>query len=140
MAYDPSRRATLLFGGSGDAGDARVWEWDGASGTWLDRTRTPMPRAWPVTRDSPGMVRDAGRGRIIMFGGFRITHLRELWQWIGDGLLWSDMMPLLPSGAWPPARAGHAMAYDARRRAVVVFAGQDENWKPLDDVWELPSP
>ena len=39
MAYDSARGKVVLFGGASDAWPSQdTWEWDGASGTWTDRT------------------------------------------------------------------------------------------------------
>jgi hypothetical protein len=41
MAYDAARAKTVLFGGIDSAGPRfDVWEWDGQTGTWVDRTPT----------------------------------------------------------------------------------------------------
>lgn len=92
--------------------------------TWLDRT----PRA-PSPRNESAMVWEAGRGRVLLFGGdTRGGLMDDTWEW--DGHAWRPV--LLPAGApRPRPRMGHDMAYDAARGRVVLFGGYG-----LSDTWE----
>src|SRR5262249_36823206 len=49
-----------------------------------------------------------------------------------DGTAWLRHRPALS----PPARWGHALAYDARRERVVLFGGTDTTDQVVDDTWE----
>ena len=70
--------------------------------------------AW-VRRDFPmgsghQMVYDAARGRVVLFGGtLSGPALADTWEW--DGVSWTLVEPAVR----PPARGGHAMAYDSVR-------------------------
>ncbi|HEY4177253.1 MAG TPA: DUF4215 domain-containing protein [Kofleriaceae bacterium] len=75
-------------------------------------------------------VYDSARERIVQFGGTSPT---------GQPV---DELEELHAGQWervsrttqPDPRSGHAMSYDARRRATVVFGGHGANG-PLGDAW-----
>ncbi|MEO7732471.1 MAG: DUF4215 domain-containing protein [Kofleriaceae bacterium] len=129
MAYDPVRARVVMFGGSGLAGDG-TWEWDG--GAW----REQLPAVAPSPRlIDPAMTYDAGRAAVVLFGGIdrRNGHddlQRRTWAW--DGAAWGE----LTTANAPPARAAHAMAYDARRGALVLFGGVAGAAR-LGDTWEL---
>jgi hypothetical protein len=133
FAYDSAHGAVVLFGGSrvlfgdsagppamlGDTWLLRHGEWSRMSGSG------PAPRAEAVAGYDPG------RGRTVLFGGRTespgggIERLGDTWEW--DGARWTPMD--VPG---PPARSGAAMAYDPRRRALVLFGGSGG---PLGDTW-----
>jgi hypothetical protein len=61
MAYDTSRRVTVLFGGSYvDGGE--TWQWD--AGTW-----ERIAGNTPFTRYGHAMAYDTARGVTVLFGG-----------------------------------------------------------------------
>jgi hypothetical protein len=65
-----------------------------------------------------------------MFGGNGSQVFGDTWTW--DGVTWTQQHPL----ASPPARTDAAMAYDAARQQVVLFAGLDsDQLVRLDDTW-----
>lgn len=88
------------------------------------------------------MVYDTNRGVIVLFGGQRqirseedtqaeITEtLNDTWEFNGE--VWYEVSPLQV----PPARYGHAMAYDEDRSVVVIFGGIDSDGNYLNDTWE----
>src|SRR5207302_1203634 len=64
MAYDNSRRVSVLFGGSGSAGNSSsTWEWDGTNWTPRGPATSPPARVWAA------MTYDSARGRVVLFGG-----------------------------------------------------------------------
>jgi hypothetical protein len=65
FAYDPSRRRLVLFGGTGNGNGPfnDTWEWDGATWTQRQLSRSPPPRAFA------GMTYDEVNGRMMLFGG-----------------------------------------------------------------------
>ena len=104
-------------------------------------------RVWKeVSFDSPpvrtyhAMAYDAGRGRLVLFGGDGDSlPLGDTWEW--DGSYWTQLSPL----ASPPARYWHAMAYDAERARVVLFGGvvgsrHGETWEWDGARWTQLSP
>jgi hypothetical protein len=84
LAYDPSRKRTVLYGGfeAGPKPSTQTWEWDGKAWTSVAARVVPGSRAYPV------LVYDAARSSVLLFGGFDEGGPKnELWQW--DGKEWS---------------------------------------------------
>jgi hypothetical protein len=70
-------------------------------------------------------------GGILLFGGSDGTNVLSFtWKW--DGGTWTQLSP--PTS--PPARIGHAMAYDAHLNRVVMFGGES-NTQEFSDTWEF---
>lgn len=130
MAYDsrPGRHVVVLFGGDLGSGPTdETWEWDGDS--WTRRNPTISPSA----RHRPAMAYDSSPGRhvAVLFGGFDgVDVLGDTWEWNGD----SWVSPIVDID--PPARFGHAVAYDAHRGVTVMFGGIASDYTALGDTWE----
>jgi hypothetical protein len=130
MACDLARGRTVLFGGlhpQGFLGD--TWEWDGSS--WSQRT----PAIAPPARSRSGSAFDTVRARLLLFGGvtgvFGSAQLfADTWEW--DGAAWALRSPANA----PPARGGHAIAFDSRRGRAVLFGGGDALFARFQDTWE----
>lgn len=127
MAYYGRSASLVAHGGmsgrapGGERFDTRVWD-----GT--DWTQQPLRFSRVRTVAEHAMVYDAGRDRPVMFGGgvagpYGCSYQNGTHEWTG---LWLDN--LAPQN--PPARKGHAMAYDSRRGRVVLYGG---------DTWEMHS-
>ncbi len=116
----------ILYGGQWDLDfSAETWLWSGSEWTLLQ----------PV--DNPGllaghaMAYDAKHGQIVLFGGQSGTSYEMADRtWVFDGANWEQLHP----AAIPPARIGHAMAYDAVNGNVVLFGGSGMQGE-LDDTW-----
>ena len=86
MTYDATRGRSVFFGGQVDT-DQQFWEWNGAAGTWLDRTPNPIPATgWPPLRVNAGLTVVPGPDLLVLFGGRGITAggagaLEDLWYW-----------------------------------------------------------
>lgn len=130
LAYDPARRVVVLFGGYCGTGCALgdTWEFDGAAGTWTQRT----PAVSPPARYSFGMCHDEQRRRIVLFGG-RLLSARgnDTWEWDGTAGTWTQRSPSAPL---PAARSAHALAFDAARGRAVLFGGFTGVWN--NETWE----
>lgn len=139
----PSRRAGMglaALGGrllfiQGDVVGATslrdAWALGGADERrWFDLS--PPPEVAPRSR--AGCVAIADRGLCLLFGGRsdkrRREHLADLWSVTADGR-WED---LTRSGPQPPARHSAAVAYDHRRRRVILFGGEDVDGY-RSDLW-----
>lgn len=127
MAYDAARGRVVLFGGVGGSSmggiqNSDTWEWDGM--TWAQRASSG-----PAPRYGHAMAYDAGRGRVVLFGGSGSSYFGDTWEW--DGTTWTQR-----ATAGPTPRAWHAMAYDAERGRVVLFGGEDGSYSPFGDTWE----
>jgi hypothetical protein len=135
MVWESSRNRAVLFGGRQRINGAPTGTVFGD--TWsftrtpavLDATWTNLASGGPPPRYDHQMVYDAGRDRIVMFGGRSAagTPLADTWIWNGSS--WSAG----PAG--PSARFDHAMAYDSVRGVVVLFGG-DTGTVKLGDTWE----
>ena len=95
--------------------------------------------AGPPARTRAAMVRDEGRGSLVLFGGSTNSGaVGDLWEW--DGLGWLGRSDLGPS-----ARTDHAMAYDRLRDRVVLFGGlvggvpDGQTWEWSGAGWTLVS-
>lgn len=81
-------------------------------------------------RSNAGVVYDAARQRVLVFGGE--GGRRDLWDW--DGTRWSFL-----SDAGPSARDDAVMGFDEARGTVVLFggrAGAGPGAIALADTWE----
>ncbi|MEM7202313.1 MAG: kelch repeat-containing protein [Planctomycetota bacterium] len=144
-AYDAARAQVLIFGGSAGA-DGLVawfhgrplvpptndlWAWDGSSG-WIEQQ--PVGER-PAPRHTPAMAYDTQRQSLFLFGGdggvqgSRTQLFGDLWAWTGTA--WARA-----SASGPAARRGSAMAYDSRRRRLVLFGGHTASAPVTNDTWE----
>lgn len=158
LVFDDNDRA-IAFGGAGRGQDgyfSDTWEWDGS------RWAQVAPGDAPPPRGDHTMVFDAARGNFVMFGGYRIPDgaLGDTWVLARESAAPAAAVaavpaaptdascpvpapPPTPNTTWvraataaasPPARAAHAMVYDAARQRVVLFGGQWDS--TFGDTWE----
>ena len=86
------------------------------------------------------MAHDAGRGRVVLFGGSASNDpaLEDTWEY--DGSSWARV----ETSAAPVARYGHAMAHDPRQGHTLLFGGyfwdaaSGDNY--LNDTWRYTGP
>src|SRR5688572_19875693 len=116
LAYDLTRKRTVLFGGRarnamGDYYADDTWEWDGSD--WTQRTTVVRPPA----RMQHAMAWDAQRARVVLFGGSPLGGgwFRDTWEW--DGATWTQRQPQTT----PPALTRPLLAYDWLRSRTVMF-------------------
>jgi hypothetical protein len=137
LTFDWKRQRIVLFGGldaNGPDGVGDTWEWNGELWTQVaDFGPEPCTEAAIVFRDA----------RALLFGGASgATPLTQFarafgysWEW--DGKHWTARQDMGPG-----PRFGHAMAYDSRRKRVVLFGGaraacgEPPATKQLRDTWE----
>ncbi len=116
MAYDPLRQRVLLYGGHFQSpGFNDTWAWDGTSWSFITAGE-------PSGRSSHGMVYDAARGEMVVFGGEPDHDIFLSDTWTFDAQTWT-----LADEGEPLARLAPAMAYDIRRDVVVMFSGITES-------------
>jgi len=83
----------------------------------------------PSRRTRHGLVYDAARDRVVLFGGDPGgAPLADTWHW--DGTLWTQVADTGPS-----ARHSVAMAYDSAAQRVVLFGGASGSTF-FGDTWE----
>jgi hypothetical protein len=143
MVTDTARNKILLFGGMGDyysqpimlpnPSSNRIWEWDGAAGTWTDRT-PPDTTNVPTGRTLPALAYDEGRQKLFLFdGGSYGSSASSFSEW--DSI----------TGGWASRDAGGdlnylgntaAVAYDSVRRRAVILSGVFSN-AGVQQTWEI---
>ena len=122
-AFDTRRNVVVAFGGVGNRNGSRygeTWEWRGSA--WEERDVRG-----PGARDHHAMAYDEARGQIVLFGGMNGDHKdlqTDTWTWDGD--TWTRA----EEQSGPGGLAHHAMAYDAKRRRVVLYGGITNNGSP----------
>ena len=141
MAFDPTRRVTVVFGGKAYAGGLLndTWTWDGT--TWMS-----VAASGPPGRYEHAMVFDNRRRVMLMFGGSNDSgaELSDTWEWNGQS--WS-VRPLA-SRLGLTGRRLHQMWYEPSEERVIVFGG---TWSRrngdgsfdhfiLDELWEARPP
>ena len=129
FAYDSVRQRAVLFGGCDlNTIFGETWEWDGSNWT-LAHTDGPPPRMLSA------MAYDDGNSQMVLFGGRPAIDegfLNDTWVYGETG--WINIpYELFPP---PPARAGHAMAYNSSYGGMILFGGfGEESNLPFDDTW-----
>jgi hypothetical protein len=134
MAFDSIRQRVVLFGGaSNNAVLGDTWEWDGAN--------------WSQTADfGPQNCLASSmtftNSRATLYGGINSLNQNPApvifdnsWDW--DGKHWTQRQDIGPGARW-----GHAMCFDNKRSAIVLFGGlpvfgtDGLAQKVLADTWE----
>ena len=116
----------ILYGGVWDTTiSAETWLWNGSNWRLLN------PANSPGMLSGHAMVYDEARGQIVLFGGYAgAAPVPSNQTWLWDGNNWRQMQPAVS----PPRRGGHAMAYDAVSRKVVLFGGSGD-YGETNDTW-----
>ncbi|MGA8275283.1 MAG: hypothetical protein WB789_00285 [Thermoplasmata archaeon] len=131
LAYDPSDRMMVLFGGSACSTSCKTWTYSG--GTWTELNLTTQPPA----RYGEGFAEDQTDHGALLFGGMTFS---------GGGQVLNDSW-LFSYGTWhqengsssPPGRWDPAMAWDPGLDAVVLFGGRAGGNAPstFNDTWQF---
>ncbi|MEO5923831.1 MAG: kelch repeat-containing protein [Bryobacteraceae bacterium] len=90
------------------------------------------PDSKPAPRVDGAITYDPVDQQVLLFGGRDGISRSDLWSY---SLLQKRWVEIQSSGAPPPARFGHTVVFDARRRRLVVFGGQASGF--FSDVWAL---
>jgi N-acetylneuraminic acid mutarotase len=132
MAYDPSTKKAILFGGITAAGPVNdTWAYDPVANTWTELKPLGMV---PPKRGILGMDYDPISRQLIVFGGgvSPTELLGDFWAYDPAANTWKE---LKPSGPAPSPRGGHTMAYDPTIRRMIVFGGLDDTGTFCNDTW-----
>jgi hypothetical protein len=121
LAYDARSAKTVAYG---NGGRSETWTWDGK--TWA-RVATTGPRA---AIDANQMVYDTANRRILLVSDASSSKL-ETWTW--NGAAWTKLTPMVS----PPRRVAFGLAYDSKRKVVVMFGGYGGNGGDRSDTWEF---
>ena len=148
MAYDPSRKSLILFGGTNDQlvtsstyGLSDTWEWQSATRQWTQL----HPASSPDSLFSHGMVTDMGRAKVLIFGGqtgvdpFSRLPLGGsvaspfVWEWDGAKMTWTNRTPTVGSVTpdlhhWTEGwNASTALTFDEGLQKMFFF-GSETIW------------
>jgi hypothetical protein len=129
MVYSAAAKRVLLLGTvtSNYRTTAHMWSWSGTG--WEELHPVQLP-----TTFGP-MAYDAARGHVVMLIPRPTANppASETDTWTWDGITWTQRHP---AGS-PPASTGGAtgMAYDADRKAVVMFGGLLDASTAMDQTW-----
>jgi hypothetical protein len=134
IAYDEARGQVVVIAvdattpPDGERPSA-MWAWDGTQ--W-----TRVSAAFGEPALSPSQPLSAGPdGLLILDGAIHKGNVALTWLWRSGRWLRSDAAPPTPQ------RVSHAMAYDTRRKRVVMFGGHagfmpGRNGEMFGDTWE----
>lgn len=108
MAFDPTSRRVVLFGGYGNDGQPRAdtWAWD--CGNWTSLS----PSVSPPARAGAAITTFAAKHEIVLIGGEATAPFTDAWIW--DGVSWSQVTS--------PGLRQYACAVDTGSK-VLVFGG-----------------
>jgi hypothetical protein len=139
MAYDPTTRHLIMFGGWRDLDHADqvgtwlddTWAYDPAADSW---TELKPPGTVPSPRGQAAMVYDPSTGRIILFGGSGDAGVfNDIWAYSPAKNTWTE---LRPEGPVPEKRYASGLGYDSSRHQVVMFGGANaDDSKYFADIW-----
>jgi hypothetical protein len=121
MAYDPSRRVVVLFGGSGGPlGD--TWSWNGRG--WTQLGMPPVPG-----RFNTALAWDPAARRLVRFGGWDgKERASDTWELGQAG--WVRVQSDGPSGR------NHAVLVSATDRGSILLYGGHDGERVFADLWE----
>lgn len=125
--YQATTGKVLLYGGTdpSQAAVAKMWSYDGTTWTKLCDPCPPGPRV------GHGMVWDAKRDVVVLFGGKDAALMNDVWELTAG--VWQQVTP---AGTAPSVRWGAFMAYDPLRDRSVVFGGLATGSVRMDDLYE----
>jgi hypothetical protein len=90
-AWDSDRRRVVVFGGGSSLPNPSfsqtndLWEWDGATQTWTDRTPSGLK---PTPRYGASTAYDSVRKKLVIYGGNNL--LDQTWEWDGATQTWTQ--------------------------------------------------
>jgi Galactose oxidase, central domain len=135
MAFDAARNVTITHGGGSSVGNVNATHgWDGFEWVMLD-PGGPGSFEWRVDH---AMAFDSDREVVVTYSGWHSDCANcgffsyQTWEW--DGQTWTMHTRL--GDFVPEPRIGHAMAYDERRKATVLFGGNTDSGLFDNHVWE----
>ena len=134
MVYDAGRHQVVVIAvdattpPEGERPSA-MWAWDGTRWTRISEA-FGEPTLSPSQPLSPGTD-----GLLLLDGAMHKGNVAITWLWRGGSWMRSEAAPPIPQ------RVSHAMAYDARRKRVVMFGGHGgfmpgRSGEMFGDTWE----
>ena len=142
LAYDPTLKKLVLFGGYGPPTMQDTWTWDGT--TWTQVTTTPTTGT-PPSRTGAMLAYDTTHQQLVLFGGSANIFGGYLSDtWIFDGSNWAQVTTSV-SGT-PSARWAAGVANDAASGQLIIFGGEgsggdtNDTWAWTGTEWSQLSP
>ncbi len=130
-SYDPGDFASAPHTNSG----VKPWHKFPVPGIGLRGHWSRMQYADPEPRDTPSMIHDPVRNRLVLFGGFDGSEYHnDTWVVNPGGETEWRRLPTL--GSPPPGRSRHVAVYDPQTDAMIVYGGWDGT-RHLGDIWQL---
>lgn len=129
LAYDPTLKKTILYGGYDGNYVDETWTWDGTKWTEVDGKK-------PKYRALASMFYDPVSKKTILYGGLGRTDregglVRFGDTWSFNGKDWVEMTSVNS----PPARYGAAVAYNPADNKVHLFGGSNEKVEFVAEHW-----
>lgn len=131
MCYNEKEKKTILFGGG--IFPRKEGPWASDTWAWNGQRWEQIALEGPTGRVAP-LVYNASSGGVFLFGGVGAPNdgyqpkYADTWEFKND--TWRKL-----SDVGPPPRSRHAMAYDKKRKRVVLYGGENDGG-PLGDLWE----
>jgi hypothetical protein len=126
--YDAGRGKVILY-----QDYQNVWQWEPAMPAWVPLTTSKTDPLLPPT-SAPGIIYDAGRARVTIFGGL-VGRTRDVWELNpADGSWVNRSLPI----DGPTPRTWPFLAVDSKRDALMVFGGfHSGDASPYkQDIWQ----
>jgi len=130
MAYDESTGRVVLFGGevfnsSSKAALPDLWEYDGTTDTWTNRTPNPLPDSWPQARMDHALAYDPSRGKTVLCGGVTeaLGLLDEVWDWDSTQGTWTNRTPTPLPADRPYGCSPNGFAYSGNGKMAIFVGG-----------------
>lgn len=129
LAYDPTLKKTVLYGGYDGNYSNETWTWDGSKWTKVDGKK-------PHYRGLASMFYDPNAKKIVLYGGIGRTERQGTVVRFGDTWTFNGKDWVESTGAAsPPARYGAAVAYNPSDNKVHMFGGVNEQVEIIGEHW-----
>jgi hypothetical protein len=134
MAYDPTMRKLIIFGGGLETADLNdTWSYEPATGRWTDLA--PSGKT-PSARELSPLVYDPVSKRMYLFGGWDQVAEKDLGDtWCYDPVA-NNWTELDPSGKMPSSRDGHSLVYGPSGKWLLLFGGSEQDGTEMSDLWD----
>lgn len=135
--YDRHRRRLVICGHPNPGTYSELWEWDGESGTWTNRTPATLPAVWPSCAGNTSMAYDAGRRRVVAWAASNLDA--ALWEQDPQTGAWQQ--PALPNDVRTQFLGSPTtVVYDEKRARVVVASAAPAIAEWDGSAWTMPVP
>ncbi len=134
LAFDRTRGKVIMYGGTFYSTTVldELWEWDGATGTWLNRTPAARPASWPPALHGVATAYVPWLDRVLVSGGY--PDGADTWLYNPLDGTWSKATT--PSSQSPGVRWGAGIALDDSRNSIVLFGGALPVSGMSAELWE----